>query len=60
MASQPHAVIVEPESSLQFTITRDPTPTDGGDSGSRCVMTLRHSGLTNKHLAFKVRDLFVG
>ena len=56
-ASLPYALEVSPESALQFTITRDPLSTnDGsGDAGaSRCTMTLRHPGLTNEHLAFKV------
>lgn len=51
----PYALEVSPESSLQFTITRDPPTTEGGDGSSRCVMTLRHPGLTNGHLAFKVK-----
>ncbi|KAL9188071.1 hypothetical protein ACHAXT_006449 [Thalassiosira profunda] len=49
----PYALEVSPDSSLQFTITRDP-PADGGE-GARCLMTLRHTGLTNQHLAFKVK-----
>ncbi|KAL7461158.1 hypothetical protein ACHAXS_001585, partial [Conticribra weissflogii] len=54
----PYALEVNPESALQFTITKDPPNTnDGsGDHGaSRCTMTLRHPGLTNEHLAFKVK-----
>mmetsp|Transcript_29438 Transcript_29438/g.61921 ORF Transcript_29438/g.61921 Transcript_29438/m.61921 type:complete len:349 (-) Transcript_29438:334-1380(-) len=54
----PYALEVNPESALQFTITKDPpTPNDGlGDHGAtRCTMTLRHPGLTNEHLAFKVK-----
>jgi len=51
----PYALEISPESALQFTITRDPATNEGGDGGaSRCVMTLRHTGLTNQHLAFKV------
>ncbi|KAL7534195.1 hypothetical protein ACHAXR_005714 [Thalassiosira sp. AJA248-18] len=50
----PYALEVSPESSLQFTITRDP-PANEGEGASRCVMTLRHTGLTNQHLAFKVK-----
>ena len=51
----PYAVEVSPDAALQFTITRDPPATDGADGGaSRCVMTLKHPGLTNQHLAFKV------
>lgn len=50
--SQPYAVEVTPDLALQFTITRDPT---ADPEGSRCVMTIRHPGLTNQHLAFKVK-----
>ena len=50
----PYAVEVDPESALQFTITRDPSPNAEGDHASRCVMTIRHPGLTKLHLAFKV------
>ena len=50
----PYALEVSPESSLQFTITRDPPTTEGGDGASRCVMTLKHPGHTKEHLAFKV------
>ncbi|KAL3809677.1 hypothetical protein ACHAXA_004228 [Cyclostephanos tholiformis] len=49
----PYAVEVDPESALQFTITRDPSPNAEGDHASRCVMTIRHPGLTKLHLAFK-------
>lgn len=55
----PYALEVSPEASLQFTITRDPPATEGGDGSSRCVMTLSHPGLTNQHLAFKVRPMIV-
>lgn len=52
----PYAVEVSPDSALQFTITRDPSPNAEGDGASRCVMTIRHPGLTKLHLAFKVRS----
>ena len=52
----PYAVEVSPDSALQFTITRDPSPNAEGDGASRCVMTIRHPGLTKLHLAFKVRN----
>ncbi|KAL7446085.1 hypothetical protein ACHAXM_010103 [Skeletonema potamos] len=54
---QPYALEIDPESSLQFTITRDPsTDGSGGDGGSsRCTMTLRHPGHTKQNLAFKVK-----
>mmetsp|Transcript_22623 Transcript_22623/g.38760 ORF Transcript_22623/g.38760 Transcript_22623/m.38760 type:complete len:353 (+) Transcript_22623:33-1091(+) len=57
MAAQPlpYALEVAPDSALQFTITRDPPSSDGADVSSRCVMTLTHTGLTNQHLAFKVK-----
>lgn len=51
----PYALEVSPDSALQFTITRDPPSSEGGDGSSRCVMTLTHPGLTKKHLAFKVK-----
>jgi hypothetical protein len=60
MSSPPYALEIDPESSLQFTITRDPpsstSSSDGGESAgaSRCTMTLRHTGKTNENLAFKV------
>ena len=50
----PYALEVSPESALQFTITRDPPSNDVGEGASRCTMTLRHPGLTQEHLAFKV------
>ena len=58
MSQQPYAITVEPDSALQFTITKDPTSDGDANSGSRCVMTLRHPGLTNSHLAFKVCSLY--
>lgn len=51
----PYALEVSPDSALQFTITRDAASSEGGDGSSRCVMTLTHPGLTNQHLAFKVK-----
>lgn len=51
----PYALEVSPDSALQFTITRDAPSSEGGDGSSRCVMTLTHPGLTNQHLAFKVK-----
>ncbi|KAL3761950.1 hypothetical protein ACHAWU_010127 [Discostella pseudostelligera] len=53
--SLPYAIEVSPDSTLQFTITNDPPTADGAEGASRCVMTLRHPGLTNQHLAFKVK-----
>ena len=58
MSLPPHALEIDPESSLQFTITRGPAK-DGSDDVSRCTMTLRHPGHTNKYLAFKVSSLFL-
>jgi hypothetical protein len=57
--SLPYALEIDPESSLQFTITRDPSADgSGGDGSSRCTMTLRHPGHTKENLAFKVRKDF--
>ncbi len=57
MSSLPaHALEIDPESSLQFTITRDPAK-DGSDGSSRCTMTLRHPGNTKGYLAFKVSTI---
>ena len=60
-SAPPYALEIDPESSLQFTITRDPPSStsssdNGGESAgaSRCTMTLRHTGKTNENLAFKV------
>ena len=63
-SAPPYALEIDPESSLQFTITRDPpsstSSSDNGGGGgesagaSRCTMTLRHTGKTNENLAFKV------
>lgn len=54
--SLPYALEIDPESSLQFTITRDPSADgSGGDGSSRCTMTLRHPGHTKENLAFKVK-----
>ena len=48
----PYAVEVTPDLSLQFIITGDSTANPGG---SRCVMRICHPGVTNQHLAFKVK-----
>lgn len=57
-STPPYALEIDPESSLQFTITRDPPDNVGGGGesagASRCTMTLRHTGKTNENLAFKV------
>lgn len=58
MSLPTHALEIDPESSLQFTITRDPAK-DGSDGSSRCTMTLRHPGHTKGYLAFKVSSRFV-
>lgn len=50
--TQPYAVEVTPDLALQFTITQDPS---ADAEGSRCIMMIRHPGLTNRHLAFKVK-----
>lgn len=52
-APLPYALEVTPDSLLQFTITQNPS--GDGEDGSRCTMTLRHTGLTEECLAFKVR-----
>ena len=56
MTEPDYALEIDPEGSLQFTITRDPV-SEGSDGSSRCTMTLRNPGRTNGSLAFKVRSL---
>ena len=51
-----YALEVSPDTSLQFVLTR----TDGNadpksDGTARCVMTLKHPGKSNNHIAFKVK-----
>lgn len=55
MTDLSYALEVNPETALQFSLTRG----DGGDPKSdgtaRCVMTLKHTGKTTNHIAFKVK-----
>ena len=53
-APLPYQLEIVPADALKFTITRDPPSGENADGASRCVMTLRHPGQTNSHLAFKV------
>lgn len=50
-----YALEVTPDAALKFVLTRG----DGGDPKSdgtaRCVMTLKHPGTTESHIAFKVK-----
>mmetsp|Transcript_31438 Transcript_31438/g.36681 ORF Transcript_31438/g.36681 Transcript_31438/m.36681 type:complete len:326 (-) Transcript_31438:309-1286(-) len=57
MSELPYALDVLPDTALQFVLTRgDGKATDPKSEGSaRCVMTLKHPGRTNNHLAFKVK-----
>ena len=58
-APLPYQLEIVPADALKFTITRDPPSGENADGASRCVMTLRHPGQTNSHLAFKVcLDIF--
>lgn len=52
-----YALEVNPDTSLQFVLTRtDSNSTDPKSDGTaRCVMTLKHPGKTNNHIAFKVK-----
>ena len=50
MSNSPHAIEVSPDTELQFTLSRS------ADDPSKCVLTLRHPGTTDEHLAFKVRQ----
>jgi len=57
----PYGLEVTPDSALQLVLTRgnasegtsrSPSSNDGT---TRCVITIRHTGKTNEHLAFKVK-----
>jgi VAMP-associated protein involved in inositol metabolism len=54
MDSTSYALEVSPESTLQFTLTRDASPEKAADGTARCVMTLKHPG-NSSYLAFKVK-----
>jgi len=51
MTDAPHALEVSPESVLQFTLSKGNTD----ENSSRCLLTLKHNGKTDKYLAFKVK-----
>mmetsp|Transcript_9932 Transcript_9932/g.11617 ORF Transcript_9932/g.11617 Transcript_9932/m.11617 type:complete len:353 (+) Transcript_9932:144-1202(+) len=52
----PYALDVHPDDALQFTLTRSGNNADSkSDGASRCTMTLRHTGKTDSHIAFKVK-----
>jgi len=58
MAEEPpiYALDVHPDVALQFTLTRSGNNADSkSDGASRCTMTLRHTGKTESHIAFKVK-----
>lgn len=51
-----YALDVDPDDALQFTLTRSGSNVDSKvDGASRCTMTLRHTGKTDSHIAFKVK-----
>jgi len=51
-----YALDVHPDDALQFTLTRSGNNADSkSDGASRCTMTLRHTGKTDSHIAFKVK-----
>mmetsp|Transcript_843 Transcript_843/g.1456 ORF Transcript_843/g.1456 Transcript_843/m.1456 type:complete len:324 (-) Transcript_843:198-1169(-) len=54
MDSSNYALEVSPESTLQFTLTRDSSSDKSADGTARCVMTLKHPG-NSSYLAFKVK-----
>ena len=45
--SSPHVLEIDPESELKFTLSHN-------EATPRCMLTLRHPGTTDEHLAFKV------
>jgi hypothetical protein len=49
-----YALVVAPESALQFTLTRDSSADKTSDGTASCLMTLKHPG-GNAYLAFKVK-----
>jgi len=59
MSDLSYALEVVPETALQFTLTRNDVSVNGTDPKSdgtaRCVMTLKHTGKTSDHIAFKVK-----
>lgn len=51
-----YALEVYPDDALQFTLTRSSNTAESkSDGASRCTMTLRHTGKTDHHIAFKVK-----
>ena len=48
MTTLPYAIEVTPDTELEFTLSRSL------DDPAKCIMTLRHPGSTDEHLAYKV------
>lgn len=46
---------VTPDTALKFVLTRGDSGDSKSDGTARCVMTLKHPGTTNSHIAFKVK-----
>jgi hypothetical protein len=46
---------VTPDTALKFVLTRGDNGDSKSDGTARCVMTLKHPGVTNSHIAFKVK-----
>jgi len=54
--SPAYALDVYPDDALQFTLTRSSNNAESkSDGASRCTMTLRHTGKSEHHIAFKVK-----
>jgi len=57
----PYALEINPDNALQLVINRGSSVSEASrspnssDGTTRCVMTIRHPGKTNDHLAFKVK-----
>ena len=47
-----HMLEIEPEQELKFTLSHN-------EATPRCILTLKHPGRSDSHLAFKVRDFHV-
>jgi len=54
--SPAYALDVYPDDALQFTLTRSSNNAESkSDGASRCIMTLRHTGKSEHHIAFRVK-----
>lgn len=55
MTDASYALDVSPDTALQFMLSRGDSGDSKSDGTARCILTLKHPGKTNSHLAFKVK-----